>query len=803
MHELWREIRSAARNLLKSPGYTLTAGLTLALGIGATTAIYTVVQSVLLEPLPYPEPHRLVQIQEKNPEAGFPRFPVAPLNFRDYRDMSTSFDAIAARTNVSLALRGEKEGSARHVEGHRVTAEYLQVLGVQPVIGRDFTARDDSPGAPPVAIITDNLWQKLGGTRAVLNQRLRINGELVPVVGVLPPGYPPTAEILLPMAMDFDSVYRGRHLFNVFGRLKPAVSLESARAELAGIAANLEAAYPASNTGWSTLVDPLKKRLVEEVATALWVLLAAVGAVLLIACTNVANLTLARLAARRQELALRSALGAGRLRLLRGQLIESTLLALFGGSLGLLLARSATDWLLAMNAGNIPRSHDIAIDGGVLAFALIVTLATALIFGVLPAWRATRLDPLTALKDGGRSHSGDRKSLRLRNGLVFTEVALAVMLLVGAGLLMRSFFNLVNVDPGFAPDSVWTARISLPESYLEQEKRLSFWSRLLAEAEALPGVESAATVVPMPLSGGYYVQSLDIEGEPVPEANERHRASTRSVSPGYFNTLGISILRGRDLSTADNADAPPVLVINRTAAKKFWPNGEPLHARLSFSPPDSESARWYTVVGIVNDVHHWSLGDTPEPAIYLASKQRAPRNSTVVLQAAGNPESLGPALRGLVQKLDANLSLIDEQTANTLVAKSIAEPRFNMTLLSLFGAVALLLAAIGIFGVVSYSVAQRQKELGVRIALGARADEILALVLRQGMRPVLLGGVVGLLAAAAASRLVASLLYGVSLTDPWTYGLVGMMLAAIAALACLVPALRATRIDPIQVLRDE
>lgn len=803
MSELWREVRTAARSLLQNPGYSLTAALTLAVGIGATTAIYTVVHNVLLEPLPFPDSERLVLIQEKNPEAGYPRFSLSPLNFRDYRDMSDSFEAMAAQTGSSVALAGQDGSLARRLRGRSVTADYLKVMGMPPAQGRDFTAEDDTPGAPRVVILTHPLWQDLGGTSDILNSDLQIDGETAKVIGILPPEFPPPAEILVPLALPYESIGRGAHFLMAVGRLKDGVDIGTARSELEKVAANLEENYPDSNTGWGAIVDPLHNRVVENVETALWVLLGAVAAVLLIACTNVANLTLARLATRERELALRSALGAGRFRLLRSQLVESTLLSLVGGAFGLVLARYATNWLVAMNADSIPRSHAIAIDSQVVIFALAITLGTALLFGALPAWRATRLNLTQSLKDGGRGQAGDRKQLRLRSSLVFAEVALAIVLLVGAGLLMRSFAKLVDVDPGFEPEQVWTAAVNLPDSYEENEQRLNFFNRLLNEAAAIPGVEGAATVMPMPLTGNDYILTMYIEGEPLPEANKEHRANIRFISPGYFDVLGIPILKGRDLNDSDTADTTPVILVNKSAAERFWPDRDPLKERISFGRPDRENVRWFDIVGIVDDVHHSALEETPRPAFYRASFQGPPSFSTIVLKTAGAPETAAAGLRQLTHRLDPNLPLFSEQTAADIVAGSVAEPRFNMTLLSLFGAVALLLAAIGVFGVVSYAVTQRQKELGVRIALGARASEIVGLVVGQGMKPVLFGAGLGLLGALAASRLVASLIYGVSMNDPLTYAMVGGLLAAIAVLACLVPALRATRIDPIRVLRDE
>ncbi len=804
MSELWRDVRSAMRSLFKSPGFAVVAVMTLALGVGATTAIYTVVQSVLLEPLPYPEPERMVLIQEKNPEAGFPRFSLSPLNYRDYHDMSTSFEAMAARNGTTLALAGEGSGMARRLSGRAVTAEFLRVYGVEPFLGRDFTEDDDRPGAARVILLGHGVWQDLGADPKLVGRDIRIDGEPTTVIGVLPPSFGTRTEALVPLAFDYESTGRGGHYLIGFGRLRDGVSVEMARQELETIAASLAETYPDSNTGWGAIVDPLHERVVERIRTALWVLMAAVVLVLLIACTNVANLTLARVASRQHELALRGALGAGRWRLLREQLTESAVLALVAGVAGVVLAKYATAWLVAMNADDIPRSESIVLDGGALAFALLMTLATVALFGLLPAWRAVRGDLAGSLKDGGRGPAGKRGSLRLRSALVLAEVALALVLLVASGLLIRSFARLLDVEPGFDPDPVWTAGLSLPDNaYDEEAERAVFYQRLLAEAAALPGVTAAASVMPMPLSGDDWINTTYLAGEPLPEPNQEHTVNVRFISPGYFGAVGIPFFAGRDFAATDNADAAPVLVVNRSAVDRFWPGEEALGQRISFGRPDQDEVRWYTVVGVVGDVHHASLEQEAQPAFYRAVFQDTPSYATIVLATVGDPGSLAGPLRELVHRLDANLPLVGEQRASDLVAGSLAEPRFNATLLTIFAGLALVLAAIGVFGVVAYLVTLRQREFGVRVALGARASQILSLVLTQGMRPVLAGVVLGLGGAFAASRLLASLVYGVGVSDPVTYGIVALLLAGIASLACLVPAWRAVRVDPMEVLRDE
>jgi len=804
MSELWRDLRWAFRGLTKRPGFAVVAVLTLALGIGATTAIFTVVRGVLLEPLPYPEPDRLVVIQEKNPSAGFPRFAISPLNFRDYREMSTSFEAMAARSGTSLALASEDGSAARNLDGREVTWEYLQVMGFPPELGRDFTPEDDQAGARPVVILSHGLWRDLGGDPSLIGQTLRIEGRAVEVIGVLPADFPRDVDALVPMAIDYEETGRGSHYWIAFGRLEEGVSLETARAELENVAAQLEASYPDSNTGWSALVDPLHERTVEDVETALWILLAAVAFVLLIACANVANLTLVRLASREREMALHSALGAGRWRLLRVQMVESLLLALAAAALGVALAERGTAWLVALNADQIPRSTEIGLDPGVLVFALAAAVGSALLFGLLPALQASKVDLAGTLKEGGRGQAGGRRGQRVRAALVLSEVALALVLLVGAGLLLQSFARLSGVEPGFDLEKVWTANLSLPETaYPEREDRIAFFERFFEEAAALPGVESASAVFPMPLSGNNWINALYIEGEPIPEPNQEHNAHMQFIGPDALETMGLTLVRGRSIERSDHAEAERVILVNESAAKRYWPGEDPLGKRLTFGRPDDEETTWNTVIGVVADAHYTTLDTAPPETVYASMLQAGFSFTTLALSTAGDPASLAGPLRALVAELDRDLALEGEQTGESLLANSVAAPRFNAALLALFAGLALALAAIGIFGVVSYTVAQELRELGVRMALGARARQIVGLVLAKGLRPVAAGIVVGLVSAFAAARLLESLVYGVSVADLGTYALVAGVLAAVAALACLVPALRATRIDPAEILRDE
>ena len=799
----WRDLRSAARSLLGDPGFTVVSIATLTLAIGATTAIFTVVKSVLLDPLPYPESERIVVVQESNPDAGLPRFAMSPLNFRDYRDQSSSFSAFAAGTGAGLALTGA-DGSARRLSGRAVTAAYLQVMGIGPALGRDFSPADDEVGAPPTMILSHSLWQDLGGEADIVGSQLTIDGETTTVIGVLPAGTFHDIDAFVPHRHDYEDSSRGAHYWIGLARLAKGVEIEQARAELSTIGAGLAATYPDANTGWTAIIDPLKSRTVENVETALWVLLGSVGLVLLIACANVANLTLARTANRGREIALRTALGASRFRLVRRLLAESLLLGVTAAILGVGVAYITTRALVSMNADRIPRAETIAIDNGVLIFGLALAIVTALVVGFVPAYRATGDASLTSLRESGRAFAGSLRGLRLRRGLVLAEVALALVILIGAGLLVRSFSRLVAVDPGFRPDGVWTVGISFPDrDYGEDGALTAFLERLLDEGAAVPGVDGLATVFPMPFSGNDWINTFYREGQPLPGPNEADNLNVNFVSPAYFETLGIPLLEGRTLNRSDRTDAASVVVINQSAATRFWQDRDPVGTRISFGRPDGDDTRWFEVVGVVGDVHLEALENAIEPTVYRSALQGSPQYATVVARTTGSTEGLAGSLRQLVARIDPNLAIDDSQSARALIDDSLATTRFNTTLLSSFAGLALLLAAVGVFGVVTYGVTQRLRELGVRMALGARNSQILTLVLREGMAPVLIGIVVGLVSALAASRLLSSLVYEVGTNDPLSYAVGGIVLAAVAAIACLVPAIRATRLNPLEVLRED
>ncbi|MEM8959945.1 MAG: ABC transporter permease [Acidobacteriota bacterium] len=798
---LW-DLRYSVRMLLKRPGFTIVAVLTMALGIGANTALFSVIDGVLLEPPPYPQPNRVMVIDETNIEAGLPRFAASPANYADFRDENQTFAALGAMGGAGLTLTGE--GVAERLTGARVSGPYFAALGVKPMLGRVIQPIDDEVGAPPVVVLNHGFWQRrFGGDESVLGRVLRLNGVPREVIGVMPPGIQPQRDAWIPIAIDYRAENRGAHYLGMIGRLRDGVSVEQASADLAQIAAELEVAYPDTNTGWSTRVQPLPERVVEGVAPALWILFAAVGLVLLIACVNIANLLLARVSLRGREMALRAALGAGRDRLLRQLLTESVLLAVLGGVLGMVLAWLATPWLVDLAGGDLPRSTEVAVDGRVLGFALLLSMLTGVIFGLVPALRASRIDLRGVLEDGGRGQSGGIG--RLRGGLVLAEVALALVLLVGAGLMMRSLAGLLDVDPGFQAEDVLTARIDLPETtYGDDESRFAFYRQLWERLEAIPGVEHASTGTSLPLTGRNNIFAFYVEGTPRSEPGLEPSSITRFVGPDYFDVMGVPLLEGRAFSTDDDSDAVLALIINKKAADTYWRDDPTFSRRLTFENPDDPEAVWFNVVGVVGDVRHDELATAPEPTMYIPMLQMAQRSPNIVLRTSlGDPALLEGPLRATIAELDVDMPVFNVEPMEALVAGSLARSRFNATLLGIFAGLAVVLAAIGIYGLISYSVNEQRREIGIRRALGADRRRILELVIKQGMKPVLLGVGVGVVLALAGAQILAGLVYGIPPRDPGTLALVAVLLAVVGLLACLAPALRAIRIDPMRALREE
>ncbi len=801
METLWQDLRFGFRMLAKSPGFTAVAVLTLALGIGANTAIFSVVNAVLLRPLDYSDPDQLYVLWGHHPQIG--REVASLPDFVDWREQNQSFEDLAAMSRRSMNLTGR--GEAERVIGARVSASLFPLLRVETIRGRAFSPEEDRPGAERVAILSHGLWQRrFGSDPAFVGETITLDGESYAVIGVAPPEFqfPGRVEVWIPLAMEVDPTERRGDFLLVLGRLKPGVTQEQAQAEMTTIAQRLEQQYPNSNTKWGIEIVSLHEQVVGNIRPALLVLLGAVGFVLLIACANVANLLLARAAAREKEIAVRAALGAGRGRLVRQLLTESLLVAIIGGALGLLLALWGIDILLALNPDDVPRLSGVGVDGWVLGFTLGISLLTGILFGLVPAVQISRPDLHESLKEGGRTSGGSLRH-RTRHILVVAEVALALVLLIGAGLMIRSFDRLQRVSPGFNPENLLTMRISLPPAkYPERQHVLNFFDQLLERVRSLPGVQSASTIDNPYIGGGGNYLSFIVEGQPTPPLDQVVDAQVRSVTPGFHRMLGVPLLRGRSLTGQDGPGNRLVCVINETMARRYFPDRDPLGQRVAFDGPDGQP-RWREIVGVVGDVRQGGLDAEPYPEILLPEAQRTIPAITLMVRTANDPHTLAGAVRGEVQAMDPDQPVYAVRTMDDIMKASVAQRRFNMLLLGSFAAVALLLAAVGIYGVISYSVSRRTHELGIRMALGAQPRDIFKLVVGQGMVLVVIGVGIGLAASFGLTRFLSSLLFEVSTTDPATFAGVSLLLAAVALLACYIPARRATRVDPLVALRYE
>ncbi|HET7221179.1 MAG TPA: ABC transporter permease [Vicinamibacterales bacterium] len=808
MTSFLQDLRYGVRVLVKSPGFSLVAILALAIGIGANTAIFSVVNTLLLQRLPYRDADRLAIVWEHNVVRDRKSNVVGPSNFVHWREMNRTFEdltAVSPTYNVTLTGMGDPE----EIPAQLVSVEFFSVLGVQPRLGRAFTPDENRPNVL-LAVLSDRLWRRrFGADPAILNRPIQLQGQPVTVIGVAPPGFSlldKTVDLWLPLPFTAQARTPGGRSLQVVGRLKPGVTFDAAQQDMTRVGADLTAMFPAFNTGWTVRVVPIREELTGKVRPALLVLVGAVAFVLLIACANVANLLLARATARSRELAVRAALGAGRARLVRQLLAESLLLSIAGGGCGLALGWWSVAFLRNVAAERLPiqRLEMVAIDGRVLAFTAAAAILSGILFGIVPAMTGAGANLNESLREGGRTGSGARGN-RARAAFVVIEVALALVLLVGAGLLVRSFMRLLDVDPGFDPSHTLTMRVSLPRArYGGDGQQAQFFDRFFRDIDALPGVKAAGAVSWLPMTGLGSATSMEIIGQPKPAAGQEPVTDVRVMTHHYLEAMGVPLLKGRLFNEADAADATGRIVINETMAKKHWPGEDPLgkRVRINWGTPSREDE----VIGVVGDVKHYGL-DTPaagvRPMIYWPYARNPYGTMTVAIRTAGDPSSLVTSVAGVLRRLDPELALAGVRTMDEVVSSSMAERRLTMLLLTIFAGAALVLAAVGIYGVIAYSVTQRTQEIGIRMALGAQRGDVLRLVVRQALVMVAAGIAAGAAGAFLLTRLMEGLLFDVTPTDPATFGLVSAALAGVAVLASGLPGLRATRVDPVIALRAE
>jgi predicted permease len=799
-----RDVRHALRMLVRTPAFSAIAIMTFAVGIGVNTAVFSVVNGVLLRSLPYPDADRITMVWLDNTREKIKEDITSYPNYRDWRDQNSSYAYLAGYQEQALALTGA--GEPERLFGAAVTANFFDVMGIKPLAGQLFTAANEVEGKDRVIVISHGLWQRrFGGAPDTLGRTITLSTYPYEIIGIMPPElrWPERAELWMPLAVPQQlRESRGSFWLPVIGRLKPGVSVQQAQTEMAGISARLAEQYP-GNRGYGANVVSMRDQLVGSVERPLTILMASVLFVLLIACANLANLLLGRTAARRRELAVRTALGAGRARLVRQIVTESLVLAMIGGAAGVLLAYWTTGFFVALAGNGIPGVERIGLDARVLLFAFAIATMAALLAGLLPALHASRAAIADVLREGGRQ-GGPSGSRRTRNVLVAAEVALALVLLTGAGLLLQTLWGMQRVDRGFRVERIGMATLSLPGgAYRTADDVRGFYSRLIVKVRAVPGIESAALTsgVLQPLltnSGGF-----QFEGKPVPPPEQRIEYPFESVSSGFFDTIGAIIARGRAFADSDTATAPFVVVVNETLANSVWPNEDPIGRRLRPGDGSNERIPWFTVVGVVKDLRRADVKRKIRPEIYYSSLQRTPRTETIVFRTAGDPSTVISAVRREVQSLDPQLPLFRVTTLATEVADTLNQPRFQATLLGGFAAIALLLASIGIYGVTSHAVSQRTQEVGIRMAMGAPRSTVRTLMLRQHVTPALAGVAIGLAGAFVLSRFVSSLLYGVGAMDPVTYAAVTLALIVVAVAACWIPASRAMRVDPLVALRTE
>ena len=806
---LWQDLAYGLRMFRKNPAFSAITVLTLALGIGANTAMFSVVDSILLRPLPYPEANRLMLVWEKPPKGR--QNSVSAANFLDWREQNQAFRNLVGLTFGSFNLSGKDQ--PERVDGMRASWDFFDMVGIHPALGRGFSAEEDRPGAPRVAVITHALWQRrFGGDPQIVGRSITVDGEPCTIIGVMPAGFRFffSPEMWLPLALDRSKATRDFHFMIPIGRLKDGVSPAQAQAQMDGIAKNIERAYPKSNKGWGVFVQSMQEAAVEGQRQGVLVLFGAVGFVLLIACVNVANLLLAKAAARQSEMAVRASLGAARIRLVAQLLTESVLLAIAGGLLGLLLAF----WLVKTLHALIPAQmlagfSEIAIDYRVMAFALGLSIVTGIFFGLFPAWRITNFNLHDILKEGGRGSHGTSGQARFRSVLVAAEIALSLVLLVCAGLMIRSLFAMRTVNPGFRPDHVLTMRLSMAEGRYPGAPRVrQFYREVLERVRAIPGVRSASISMSLPLQGSAFGMPFQVASHPQVPISEAPGAPYELVSADYFRTMGIGLAKGRVFTERDNENGPPVAVVNETFVKKYLPKEDPIGQRLlveelvtgktQLGPPIA-----WEIVGVIRDVKFGGLNSDGVPVIYVPLLQSPWPSGILALRTESDPSGVTQAARSALAQVDRDMPVTSVKTMDQVVADSLSQSRIQTWLIGAFGLVALILAALGIYGVMSYAVAQGTHDMGLRIALGASAGDVLKLVLGKGMLLTGIGLVVGVAGALALTRLLSSLLFSVKATDPWTFVVVSLLLAAVALAAGFIPARRATRIDPVIALRVE
>jgi putative ABC transport system permease protein len=813
MEMFWQDIRYGIRMLLKAPSVSIVATIALALGIGANTAIFSVVNAVLLRPLPFANPEQLMQVWESDTSNVLVRGSASYPNFADWRDQNNVFERLASYHSNDFILTGR--GDSARLQGAVVNADLFPLLGATPVLGRTFLPAEDNPGESRVVLLSQQLFQqRFNADPKIVGQPVTLDGRSYTVVGVMPsefqfPIQNEPVELWTTVASiregkDPVSNQRGAHFLRVIGRLKPGVSKEQAQAEMTAISARLEQQYPDANLHRTSSVEPTLESLVGDIRPALLILLGAVGCVLLIACANVANLLLARAMTRHKEMAIRSALGASRMRVVRQLLTESVLLSLTGGLLGLFLAVWWSDLLIALGKQNIPRALHVGVDWRVLGFTLLVSVLTGVVFGLVPAIHSSKTELTESLKDGGRGSGEGARRNGVRSVLVVVELAIAVVLLVGAGLLIQSLWRLRQVTPGFNPENVLTLVVGIPEvKYPTGAKQTQFFQDLSKRIETLPGVKSSSSVMPLPLSGNRFGISFEIDGRPVAKGEEPS-ADFFAIGDDYFKTMEIAIIKGRVFEARDSKQAPGVVIVNQAFARKFFPNEDPIGKRIKPGiSTDEDEPAMREIIGVVADVRNRNLTSDWRPGYFVPQTQMPFDQMTMVVKTTSDPHSLINSIQNEVHGMDQEVPVFNVKTMDEHIATTVAAPRFNATLLMIFAAVALILTIVGLYGVMSYSVAQRTNEIGIRMALGAQTSDVLRLIVSQGFKLVLIGLAFGLAGALALTRVISSLLFGVTTKDPLTFAAVAVLLALVALLACYIPARRAARLDPLRALRYE